>query len=63
MAKVVIINANHPHAGEKAVIKTENGNVIMKNILGKEKFEVELLDCKHGVNGCFVGKEEVRVID
>lgn len=61
--KVVIFDRNHPHYSERGYLKiNENGNIFIKKIGDVEMFEVELIDCPHGVKSCCVTKDVVRLI-
>ena len=61
MTDVIITNKDHPHYGETGKIKTVDGKVTIKNVLGKEMFEIELFACRHGVGGCFVSKNDIKL--
>lgn len=56
IGRVYICDPAHPHYGESGTL---TGKVIM--LLGKTPMaEVKLVDCKHGTDGCFVGKGQIR---
>jgi hypothetical protein len=52
--RVFICDKDHPHAGE---VGTMTGKVI--SVLGTPMAEVQLDNCRHGTNGCFVKKGQV----
>ena len=59
MKQKIKIIGMHPHAGEFAEIEvSERGTVKSQTILGKIKFRVDLIDCPHAVDSCFVGEGE-----
>lgn len=53
--RVIVCDPDHPHYGE---IGTFTGKVI--SILGTDMAEVKLDHCRHGTDGCFVKKGQVR---
>lgn len=56
--KVIICDPEHPHYPESGVL---TGKVIQ--LFGKEMAEMKLDVCKHGTDGCFVGKGQVRALE
>lgn len=56
--RVYICDPEHPHYGESGVL---TGKIIeFKHGIGGSMAEVKLDDCKHGTDGCFVAKGQVR---
>lgn len=53
---VYYFRKGHPHAGEQGV---PTGKQIKMPGSGKILHEFTLLDCKHGVDGCFAEKDDV----
>lgn len=55
--RVQIVNRQHPHFEEYGRF---TGKVITLRFNGEDMAEVALENCRHGVDGCFVGKGDVR---
>jgi hypothetical protein len=55
--RVFVCDRKHPHYGESGVM---TGKVITMKFSGEQMAEVKLDDCKHGTDGCFVGKGQVQ---
>jgi hypothetical protein len=53
--RVFVCDRKHPHYGESGVM---TGKVI--SVVGQPMAEVKLDACKHGTDGCFVSKGQVR---
>lgn len=53
--RVIVCDPKHPHYGELGEL---TGKMI--SLLGKPMAEVKLDHCKHGTDGCFVSKGQVR---
>lgn len=58
LAKVRIINKEHPHYGE---IGYYNGESI--ELFGRVKYKVELIACQHGEKACFADASAIGLID
>lgn len=54
---VVRFKEGHPHAGETGIPTGKTTGVGEKTL-----WEFTLLDCKHGIKGCFAGKDEAVII-
>lgn len=62
--RILIVEKNHPHLGEHGELPVSpEGTVQIHEIFGKEKFRVKLVDCKHGIDSCFVDRNGIRFID
>jgi len=60
--KIKIIEDGHPHHGEFAELTvSEEGTVQYHEIFGKKKVKVDLINCPHMVDSCFVGVEGVVI--
>jgi hypothetical protein len=55
IGRVYVCDQEHPHFGESGVF---TGKMI--SLLGEPMAEVKLEHCKHGTDGCFVKKGQVR---
>lgn len=55
--RVFICDPDHPHYRESGVL---TGKIITMKFSGEQMAEVKLDDCKHGTDGCFVGKGQVQ---
>lgn len=61
LQRVKIVATHHPHRGE---IGRFTGKVITFAWAGGSTMaEVQLEHCKHGTDGCFVAKGDVREVD
>lgn len=61
LPRVKIVNRKHPHAGEYGRF---TGKIITMNFGKREPMaEVKLESCKHGTDGCFVNKGDVRAVN
>lgn len=61
--RIEIVSKDHPHFGERGDIKlTESGKVLLKPLFGKDMFEMVLDSCPHGIESCYVGREDVSLI-
>ena len=58
------IVGDHPHSGERCHVVGESPSTITKKIMisGAEIYLVHLIDCKHGMDGCYVEKKNLRFI-
>jgi hypothetical protein len=52
--RIYVCDPEHPHFGESGTL---TGKVI--SLLGTLMAEVQLDDCKHGTDGCFVHKGQI----
>jgi hypothetical protein len=52
--RVYICDPDHPHYGERGSL---SGEII--SLFGTPMAKVDLEDCKHGTDGCFVQKHQV----
>lgn len=60
LPRVQIVNRDHPHFEEYGRF---TGKVIqMKFGLGNKMAEVQLENCRHGTDGCFVSIGDVREV-
>lgn len=61
----IVIVGDHPHTGERGHITVVDGKVTVERplggILGK-MVRVELENCVHGVDGCFISPGQMRVL-
>jgi len=55
--RVFICDRRHPHYGESGEM---TGLIVRPKWGGADMAEVKLFDCKHGVDGCFVTKGQIR---
>ena len=55
--RVYISNPKHPHYGERGVW---TGEVIRLRFGGRLMGRVDLDNCKHGTDGCFVEAGDIR---
>ena len=54
IGRVYVCDHGHPHWGESGFL---TGKMI--SVLGTPMAELRLDDCKHGTDGCFVGKGQI----
>ncbi len=60
LQRVQIVDRQHPHFEEYGRF---TGKIITTNFGAREDMaEVKLENCRHGVDGCFVLKGEVKVV-
>jgi hypothetical protein len=59
LPRVQIINRQHPHFEEYGRF---TGKVITLVWGGGDMAEVTLEHCRHGVDGCFVSKGDVKIV-
>ncbi len=52
-----ITDLNHPHFGESGIL---TGEVVW--VMGIRMAKVELMDCNHGTDGCYVTAKQVEKI-
>lgn len=59
-----IIVGNHPHAGEMCHVVGADKDHVHRIIVtpGEYFYEVKLLDCPHGMTGCFVKMANLRKV-
>jgi hypothetical protein len=60
LQRVQIVNRNHPHFEEYGRF---TGKIITMKLGSREQMaEVELENCRHGTDGCFVSKGDVKQV-
>jgi len=61
--RFVIVEKNHPHQNELCELTASaEGTIQIYSILGKEKLKVELINCPHLIDSCFVNLKGLREI-
>jgi hypothetical protein len=59
LPRVQIVKRDHPHFEEYGRF---TGKVITMRFSGESMAEVKLENCRHGTDGCFVGKGDVKQV-
>ena len=60
----IIVEENHPHIGETCELTvSKEGTVSVHTIFGRKKCKVTLVNCRHGVDECFVNPNGLMEID
>lgn len=59
LPRVQIVNRKHPHFEEYGRF---TGKIVTMKFDGNDMAEVKLENCRHGTDGCFVSKGDVKQV-